>query len=105
MGTVIYRDEKISWSSREAHHELAYYWFDLDHYHKYDMSWLGNQSDFQRGPQPKQFTEVRWWMQDNLEGEILVVNDDRTSSAGGITVYLYFQHEADMMAFKLRWEE
>ncbi len=105
MGTVVFFDEKNEWGSRhKAVYSYAGDWFNRDQYHKYDMSWIRVESQFQRGLQPGQFTEVRWWMQDNLEGEVMVVYDDRTSSGGGVNVYLYFQHETDMVAFKLRWE-
>ena len=76
-----------------------------EQYHEYDMSWIRVEERFQRGPQPKQFVEIRWWMQDNLDGEVLVKYDDRSSSGLGLNVYLYFQHETDLMAFKIRWEE
>lgn len=103
MGTVVFYDEKIEWGSTSSHHFYAGFWHNLDKYHKYYFSHTTSSIDFQRGPQPKDFTEVRWWIQDNLEGEVLVVYEDKTPSGGGITVYMYFQHEEDMVAFKLRW--
>lgn len=99
MGTVVFLDEKINWGiNQKVHEKLARSWFDLEQYYKYHMSCLGGE-DFSFGPQKEQFTEIRWWMQDNLEGEIVVKYDDNISTK----VYLYFQHEADLMAFKLRW--
>ena len=102
MGIVIFRDEKISWGSKKAHHLYVYDWFDTNQYYKYEMSYL-NGFEFSSGVLKTQFTEVRWWMQDNLNGEILVVYDDHSSSGHGVTIYLYFQYETDMIAFKLRW--
>ncbi len=95
MGTVVFLDEKINWGINQKFHEkLARSWFDLEQYYKYHMSYLGK-----FGPQKEQFVEIRWWMQDNLEGEIVVKYGDDISTK----VYLYFQHEEDLVAFKLRW--
>ena len=102
MGTVVFIDEKYN----DVSSTISYYtdcWFDLDQYHKYEMGYISKEERFQRGPQAKQFNEVRLWIQDNLEGEVIVKRHDQTSSGFGVSFYLYFQHESDMIAFKLRW--
>lgn len=100
MGQIIFYDEKFEWGSRKALHTFAGDWMNLKQYHKYEMAWLAGK-DHSTGPERSQFTTIRWWMQDNLNGEIIVKYGSGTY---GTTVYLYFQHEDDMVAFKLRWE-
>ena len=105
MGTVVFYDKETEYNNQDIEKIYSKYWFNLDEYYEYVMSFISNREDFQRGPQRYQFNEVRFWMQDNLEGEILVRYNFQSGDQTNGTIYLYFQHETDMMAFKLRWEE
>jgi len=95
MGHVIFYDEKFEWGSKRPHHQYASYWFDLDGYEKIQLVYHFGVEDL--SPiKAEQLSEIRRWMQDNLDGEV-IIRHNRES------IGLYFQYTEDAAAFKLRW--
>lgn len=99
MGYVIFYDEKFKWGSHEPHHQYASYWFNLDDYVELDVSYYSSFGDPQKVAK-EQLSEVRRWMQNNLDGEVIVKHHKGSS---GTRIILYFENETDATAFKLRW--
>lgn len=99
MGHVIFYDEKIKWGSHEPHHQYASYWFDLDNYVELDIAYYCSHSDPQKIGTDR-LSEIRRWMQTNLDGEVIVKHHKRSLGTG---ITLYFENETDAAAFKLRW--
>lgn len=99
MGHVIFYDEKFEWGSHEPHHQYASYWFNLDDYVELDLAYYSSHSDPQK-IEAYQLSEVRRWMQTNLDGEVIVIHHKRNS---GTEIVLYFENKTDAAAFKLRW--
>lgn len=97
MGHVIFYDEKFKWGSDEAHHQYAFYWFSLDDYVKLN---LGYYNSDQQKVELNQLSEVRRWMQNNLDGEVIICQN---KGQLGTDIVLYFENEEDTIAFKLRW--
>ncbi len=99
MGHVIFYDEKFEWGSNKAHHVYATYWFNLDDYVELFLADYGRHSDQQKVGK-EQLSEVRKWMQNNLDGEIIV---KQNKGQLGTDIVLYFENVEDDIAFKLRW--
>jgi len=98
MGHVIFYDEKFEWGSSKAHHQYASYWFNLDDYVKLDLAYYSTYGDSKVGKE--QLSEVRKWMQNNLDGEVVV---KQNKGQLGTEIILYFENVEDAAAFKLRW--
>ncbi len=98
MGQVIFYDEKFEWGSNEAHHQYASYWFNLNDYVELNLAYYSSYSDQQKVGE-EQLSEVRKWMQNNLDGEVIVKHHKGNS---GTRIILYFENETDATAFKLR---
>lgn len=99
MGHVIFYDEKFEWGSNEAHHQYASYWFNLDDYVELHLAYYSSYGDQQK-VEKDQLSEVRKWMQNNLEGEVVV---KQNKGQLGTNIVLYFENVEDAAAFKLRW--
>jgi len=99
MGHVIFYDEKFEWGSDKPHHKYASYWFNLDDYVELELAYYSNYGDPQKVG-AKQLSEIRRWMQTNLDDEVIVKHHKRSS---GTDISLYFENETDAAAFKLRW--
>lgn len=99
MGHVIFYEEKFDWGSKKPHHQYASYWFNLDDYVELRIA---NYCSYRDDAKilPEQLSEIRRWMQDNLDGEVIV---QHYNSGPGIEIILYFQYKEDAVAFKLRW--
>ena len=99
MGQVIFYDEKFEFGSNEAHHQYASYWFNLDDYVELDLAYYSSYSDQQK-VEKNQLSEVRKWIQNNLDGEVIVKHHKGSS---GTRIVLYFENVGDAAAFKMRW--
>lgn len=99
MGHVIFYDEKFEWGSNEAHHRYASYWFNLNDYVELDLAYYSGYGDQQK-VEKDQLSEVRKWMQNNLDGEVIVCH---LKGQLGTGITLYFENVEDAAAFKLRW--
>ena len=101
MGHVIFYDEKFEWGSNKAHHQYASYWFSLDDYIRLELAYYGNYGDPQK-VEKDQLSKIRRWMQNNLDGEVIVKHHNGSGGLG-TEISLYFENETDAAAFKLRW--
>ena len=99
MGHVIFYDEKFEWGSPKPHHQYASYWFNLDDYVEIDIAYYSSYGDPQKIGTDR-LSEIRRWMQNNLDGEIIVRHN---KGSLGTSIVLYFENETDAAAFKLRW--
>jgi len=99
VGHVIFYDEKLEWGSNEAHHVYATYWFNLDDYVELLLADYGRYSDQQK-VEKEQLSEVRKWIQNNLDGEVIV---KQNKGQLGTNIVLYFENVGDAAAFKMRW--
>ena len=101
MGHVIFYDEKFEWGSNAPHHHYASYWFNLEDYEELDLAYYSSYGDEQE-IKTEQLSEVRRWMQDNLDGEV-IVRQHKSGGGIGTRIVLHFQYTTDAAAFKLRW--
>jgi hypothetical protein len=77
-------------------------WYSTEGYTELQIYFSGYGGESEKYLLRDQFRDARLWMEDNLEGEIIIKYRDRTSS-GSLSASAYFQHETDAMAFKLKW--